>query len=171
MPNPAYMTIQGVTQGNISEGASTQESVGGSWQEAHKDEIIVQAFDHDVMIPTDPQTGQPSGKRRHEKMTIIKSFDKSSPLLYNALVNGEQLDEVVITWFRTAPDGTEEHYFTMTLNAAIIVDIRAHMPHCQDPATERYGHEEHIAFRYRSIEWRHEVGGTSGRDEWGKPEG
>ena len=169
MPTPAYMSIEGRTQGNLSEGASTDKSIGNTWQEGHEDEILIQGFDHNVLIPTNPQNGQPSGPRRHEKLSVIKSFDKSSPLLYIALTSGELMD-VEIKWFRTSQEGSAEHYFTTKLTDAVIVDIRACMAHCQDPKTERYGHEEHVAFNYRKIEWRHEVAGTAGEDDWGKPD-
>ena len=38
MPVPAYMKIEGVTQGNITEGANSEESVGNIYQEEHADE-------------------------------------------------------------------------------------------------------------------------------------
>ncbi|MFK8031240.1 MAG: Hcp family type VI secretion system effector [Gammaproteobacteria bacterium] len=169
MPTPAYLSITGRTQGNISEGASTDKSIGNTWQEGHEDEILVQSFDHNVLIPTNPQNGQPSGPRRHEKMVIRKNFDKSTPLLYNALTSGELMD-VELKWFRTAADGTSEHYFTTSLTDAVITDISACMAHCQDPNTERFGHEEQVSFNYRKIEWRHETAGTAGEDDWRKPD-
>ena len=46
MPTPAYLTIEGSSQGNITQGAFTADSVGNIWQEAHQDEILVQAFNH-----------------------------------------------------------------------------------------------------------------------------
>ncbi len=169
MPTPAYMSIQGRKQGNISEGSSTDASIGNTWQEGHEDEILIQGFDHTVLIPTNPQNGQPSGPRRHEQLVVTKNFDKSSPLLYNALTSGELMD-CEIKWFRTAADGTSEHYFTTKLTDAVIVDINACMAHCQDPTTERFGHEERVALNYRKIEWRHETAGTSGEDDWRKPD-
>ena len=165
MPTPAYMTITGETQGNISAGASSDASVGNVWQEGHEDEILVQAFTHQVLIPTNPQNGQPAGPRRHEPMIVTKGFDKSSPLLYNALAKGERLD-VELKWYRTATDGTQEHYFSTVLTEAVIVKIDGGMHHCQDKAGEDFGHEERVSINYRKIEWRHEIAGTSGEDDW-----
>ncbi|MEM9383907.1 MAG: Hcp family type VI secretion system effector [Pseudomonadota bacterium] len=169
MPTPAYLSITGRKQGNVSQGASTDKSIGNTWQEGHEDEILVQGFNHTVLIPTNPQNGQPAGPRRHEQLVITKAFDKASPLLYNALTSGELLD-CEIKWFRTAADGTSEHYYTTTLTDAVIVDITASMAHCQDPAMDHLGHEEQISFKYRKIEWRHEAAGTSGEDDWRKPD-
>ncbi len=169
MPTPAYMTIEGTTQGNITQDAFTEDSVGNIWQEGHENEVVVQAFKHNVMIPRDPQSGQPSGQRTHRPVTVTKIFDKASPLLYNALCSGELLTTVEIKWYRTAASGTQEHYFTIKLEDAIIVDIQGYMPNCQDPANDTFTHLEDVSFSYRSITWNHEVAGTSGSDDWRAP--
>ena len=169
MPTPAYMSIEGSSQGNITQDAFTEDSVGNIWQEGHEDEVMVQAFKHNVMIPRDPQSGQPSGQRTHRPVTVTKIFDKSSPLLYNALCSGELLTNVEIKWYRTSASGTQEHYFTIKLVDAVIVDIKGYMPNCQDPANASFTHLEDVSFSYRSITWNHEVAGTSGSDDWRAP--
>ena len=168
MPTPAYMTVEGATQGNITQGAFTEDSVGNIWQEGHEDEVLIQAFNHSVMIPRDPQSGQPSGLRTHRPVTVTKIFDKASPLMYQALCNGELLPKVEIKWYRTAPSGVQEHYFTIKLTDAICVDIQSYMPNCQDPANQSFTHLEDVSFSYRSIEWTHEVASTTGSDDWRK---
>jgi len=168
MPTPAYMTIEGKTQGKITDGASTEDSVGNIWQEGHENEVMVQAFDHKILVPRDPQSGQPTGQRVHQPLTITKVYDKSSPLLYQALTTGERL-KAKIKWFRTSAAGMQEHYFTHELEDAIIVDIVAHMPNCQDPGQAHFTHLEDVSFSYRKITWTHEVAGTSGSDDWRAP--
>ncbi len=170
MPTPAYMTIEGTTQGLITQGALTPESVGNIWQEAHQDEILVQAYRHEVLVPTDPQSGQPTGPRVHQQLVITKVFDKSSPLLYEALTRGEQLTTCQLKWYRTTQAGTQEHYFTMELEDASVVNIKAYMPNCQDPANGPFTHLEDVAFTYRKITWTHEVAGTQGSDDWRVPQ-
>ena len=169
MPTPSYMSIEGTKQGPITQGTFTAESVGNVWQEAHQDEILVEAFKHTVTVPTDPQSGQPTGQRVHKPVTITKIYDKSSPLLYTALTTGERLTKVVIKWFRTSPDGVQEHYFTHELEDAVIVDITSFMYNCQDPGMKSFTHLEDIEFTYRKITWTHEVSGTSGSDDWRTP--
>jgi type VI secretion system secreted protein Hcp len=169
MPTPAYLTIEGTKQGPITQGTLTAESVGNIWQEAHKDEILVEAFKHELLIPTDPQSGQPTGQRVHQALVITKVYDKSSPLLYTALTTGERLSKVQIKWYRTTPEGTQEHYFTHELEDAVIVDLKAYMPNCQDPKQAHFTHLEDIAFTYRKISWTHVAGGTSGSDDWRAP--
>ena len=147
MPTPAYMTVEGATQGNITQGASTEDSVGNVWQEDH----------------------QPTGQRSHKPVTVTKVFDKSSPLLYNALCRGELLPKVEIKWYRTSAAGTQEHYFTISLIDAVCVDIQGYMPNCQDPDNAAFTHLEDVSFSYRSIEWTHEVASTTGSDDWRAP--
>jgi len=169
MPTPAFLSIEGATQGNITEGAFTQESVGNVYQEGHENEILVEAFSHTVTVPTDPQSGQPTGQRVHKPLTITKVFDKSSPMLYKALSSGERLPKCEIKWWRTSSEGVQEHYFTTKLEDAIITNISARMPNCQDPSQAHFTHLEDVSFSYRKITWTHEIGSTTGEDDWRAP--
>ena len=110
MAMPAYMTITGFKQGEITKAAFTADSVGNIFQEGHEDQIMVQAFSHEVIIPRDPQSGQPTGQRVHKPVKITKIFDKSSPLLMQALTTGELLPEVIIHWYRASATSTRELY-------------------------------------------------------------
>ena len=166
MPTPAYCTITGQTQGPITQDASTQPSIGNDYQEGHTNEILVQAFDHVVTVPTNVQSGQPTGSRRHKPLTITKAFDKSSPLLYKALCTGEKLPTVEIKWYRPSEAGGPEHYFTTKLVDAIITNINARMPNCQDPTQANFTHLEDVQFTYLSITWSHVIGSTESTDSW-----
>ena len=169
MPTPAYLSLEGTKQGLITAGTFTEDSVGNIFQEGHEDQILVQAFSHQVIIPRDPQSGQPTGQRVHKPLMITKVFDKASPLIFNALTAGEMLPTVEIKWYRTNMDGKQEHYFTTRLKDAIIVDITATMPNCQDPGQAHFTHLEKISMTYRAIEWEHVVAGTMGSDDWRSP--
>src|SRR4051812_11917717 len=98
MPLPAHMTLEGVKQGKID---------GSCTQKGRENTILVQAFDHQVYIPRDPQTGASTGKRVHNPLTIVKSYDKASPKLYQALTSGEKMKNVEIKWYRIDPQGKE----------------------------------------------------------------
>jgi type VI secretion system secreted protein Hcp len=101
MPTPAYMTIEGATQGLITKDTFTENSVGKIYQEGHENEILVQAFEHQVIRPYQPQSGQPAGSRVHNPLMITKIFDRSSPLLYRALTLNEPLT-CTLRWYRPA---------------------------------------------------------------------
>ena len=169
MATPAYMSIKGERQGLITEGAFTADSVGNTFQEGHEDQVMVQGFSHEVIIPRDPQSGQPTGQRIHKPVVITKVFDKSSPLLLAALCTGEKLPQVEIQWFRTSAQGTQEHYYSTVLEDAIIVNIKDYMHNCQDPATAHFTHLEDVHFSYRKITWTHHNSNTTGHDDWRTP--
>lgn len=160
MPMPAHMTLTGNNQGAI-EGSTTQEGREGT--------ILIEATVHDVKIPRDRQTGLPTGKRVHDPLTVTKTYDKASPKLYQALVTGERFSDVTIKWYRINETGSEEHYFTHTLEDAIIVAMKAWMPNCLDPATESLSHMEDVSFTYTKIKWTWEVDGIESEDSWQVP--
>jgi len=167
MATPAYMSITGVKQGLITKGAYTEESVGNTYQSEHEDEVIIQGFSHEVTIPCDPQSGQVVGQRVHKPLIITKAFDKSSPLLFQALTTNECLSKVEIKWFRATKSGSE-HYYTTTLEDAAIVNIKGYMHNCQDLSNSHYVQMEDVQFSYRKITWTHVVANTSGSDDWRK---
>jgi type VI secretion system secreted protein Hcp len=162
------MSVTGEVQGLITAGASSADSIVNSHQDAHKDEVMVQAFSHEMTIPRDPQSGQPTGQRLHKPLIITKVFDKASPLLLQALTSGELITNVEIKWYRTKA-GAQEHYYTTTLEDALIVHIKDYMHNCQDPANSQFTHLEDVHFTYRKITWTHEASGTSGSDDWRSP--
>lgn len=169
MPTPAYIAIQGKTQGNITQGAFTADSVGNTFVEGHEDEILVQEVKHIVTVPTDPQSGQPSGQRVHRPLKFTCALNKAVPLMYNALAAGEMLPTVTLKWYRTSIDGKQEHFFSTLLEDATIVDITSVLPHAQDPSKADYTQLIEVSMAYRKITWEHTVAGTSGSDDWRAP--
>ncbi|KAB0480536.1 type VI secretion system secreted protein Hcp [Pseudomonas reinekei] len=168
MATPAYMSVTGEKQGLITAGAFTADSVGNTYQEGHEDQVMIQGFKHEISIPRDPQSGQPTGQRLHKPAVVTKVFDKSSPLLLAALTSGERLTEIEIQWFRTSGHGVQEHYYTTVLEDAIIVNIKDYMHNCQDPANAHFTHLQDVEFSYRKISWTHIASSTSGSDDWRK---
>lgn len=157
MPMPAHMTLEGESQGKID---------GSCEMQGRENSILVEAFNHEVRIPRDPQSGLSTGKRIHNALSIVKVFDKSSPKLYQALCTGEHMKNVTIKWYRIDPTSKEEHYYTHTLEDAIIVAIRPWMPNCLDHKTEQYTHMEEVMFTYKKIRWTWEIDGIEAEDSW-----
>ena len=169
MPTPCYISIQGKSQGNLTAGAFTADSVGNIYVQGHEDEMLVQAFEHLVSVPTDPQSGQPAGQRVHRPFRFTVALNKAVPLLYNALASGEMLPTVTLKWFRTSVEGRQEHFFSTRLTDATVVDIDCQMPHCQDANKSEFTQLIQVALAYRKIVWEHTVAGTSGADDWRAP--
>jgi type VI secretion system secreted protein Hcp len=160
MPQPAYLTLKGETQGNIE---------GSCDQKGHENTILVQAFNHEVMIPPNPQTGAPTGPRVHKPLTITKVYDKATPKLYLALTSGEHLPSVEMKLYRINNKGAEELYFTTTLEDAIVVSVKPWMMNCLDPNSKSFTHMEDVSFTYRKATWKWVPDGIESEDDWNVP--
>ncbi len=160
MPMPCYLKVTGQNQGKIEGSCDTQGREGT---------IMVYAFDSMVQIPRDPGSGLPTGKRVHMPFTIEKAVDKSSPKLYQALTSGEQLSEVILDFYRISPSGTEEKYYTIKLENAIIVALDAFFPETFLPSSEAYQHMEKVSFTYEKIVWTWQPDGIEAEDSWKAP--
>lgn len=152
-----YMSIKGQSQGLISAGCSTQDSIGNKCQEGHKDEIMVMSYNHNML-----NTGNVRAST-HGPVVITKNIDKSSPLLAVALSNREELD-CVINFFRTSPSGQREKYYTVDIRGCIIANLTVEVPHAV--LLTDVEAQEHLALRYREIIWTHHLAGTSGYGSW-----
>jgi len=161
MPTPCYISIEGKTQGNITAGAFTSDSVGNIYVEGHEDEMLVQEFKHVVTVPTDPQSDQ----RIHKPFKFTVALNKAVPLMYNALASGEMLPTITLKWYRTSVEGKQEHFFSTILTDATIVDIDCQMSHYQDPAKSDFTQLIGVSVAYRKIDREHTVAGTSGSDD------
>lgn|SRR5690625_1307636 len=168
MPTDIYMTIEDAEGNALTEGASSEESIGAFYKESHEDEILVLAFEHKVRVPTDDRTGERTGNPRHEHMTITKLIDKSSPLLWGALGQNSSLN-VLIHFYRGADAGSggePVHYYTIELEGAKLNRIEMISPDIMDPDSDRYMAHERIALTYNSITWEHEVCSTNATTKW-----
>ncbi len=158
MNNSIFMTVKGSTQGLISEGAFTPESVGNIYQNGHEDEIFINSYEYGASTPVNLSSGQPTGQRTHDSLNIIKLVDKSSPLLFEAHNKGETLTHVELKAYRISYMGKQEHFYTIALEDARIVNLNSSSSSGMEPT-------EIISFSYRKIELRHEIASTSSSDD------
>lgn len=160
MAMPSHLSMTGNTQGKI-EGSCEIEGREGT--------ILVYALDHLINIPRDTHTGLPTGKRIHGALKITKEFDASSPKLFQALTSGEQFSEVLLDFYRISPAGAEESYYTIKLENAIIVDIRAWFPETIVKSNEPFKHMEDVSFSYEKIIWTWVPDGIEAEDSFSAP--
>jgi len=160
MPMPCHMEVEGENQGKI-EGSCDMQGREGT--------ILAYAMDHEIRIPRDPQSGFPSGKRVHGPLKIVKEFDKASPKLYQALCTGEHLKNVTLKWYRIDATGSEQHYFTHTMEDAVVVEVKPYVPMAFLPQNEPYRHMEEVSFTYSKIKWTWEPDGIESEDSWKVP--
>ncbi len=124
------------------------------------------AYQHEIVSPRDPASGLPTGRRQHKPFTIVKSLDKSTPLLYKMLATNEAGD-VSFKFYRKDPKtGQTTQYYTVELKNATISNIRDWKPNTRDLSAERAGDLEEISFTYEKITWTYVEGGITFEDTW-----
>jgi type VI secretion system secreted protein Hcp len=128
--------------------------------------IEVIAFDHEVRIPTDPDTGSLTGTRKHEAIKLVKAYDASSPYLYKAVCEGQTFSEVELKWYRIDDAGAEVEYFNHKLEGVKVSSVKPIMYNVKDPSKERYVHLEEIQMRYTKITWTYVDGNLQYSDSW-----
>lgn len=149
---PTTSTTQGVTMYMTIEGQSQGDILGSCNIAGHEGQIEVDAIYHKVDSP-------PAAARVHHPIRIMKEIDKSSPLLFQALANNENLVEVYIRFYRPHVTGTYEHFYTIYLENARIVNIEQY-------ALPSEGYSESISFVYERITWIYEPDGIEAMDDW-----
>ncbi len=160
MPSPVYMTVVGEKQGAID---------GGCTIKGREKTILGQAVDSLVNIPKSPQTGLPTGKRVHNPFSVTAELDKATPKLYQALCSGERMKSVQVDYYRISPTGTEEKYFTIKMENAIVVSMREYVPDCLRPENSTMGHMITYEFTYEKVIWTYVPDGIEGQDDWKAP--
>jgi type VI secretion system secreted protein Hcp len=158
---PVYLKIKGQKQGDI-QGSCTIKGREGT--------IVVYSFGHNIVVPTDPQTGLPAGWRQHNPLKILKEIDKSSPKLYQAMVTNENLTQFTMDFYRVDQTGREVKYFTIELMNAKIVSIAPSFPTALLSQNNAYPHMETLAFTYQKIRWTWLDGGIESEDTWTAPQ-
>ena len=148
----AYLKLKGQNQGDIK----------GSGRE---DKIMVIASNHSIFSVLDERSGIP-GKRMHKPFVVTKEVDKSTPLLYNALVSKEDIYEWELEFWKLNASGAELQYYTVKLGNAKIASIEFHMPNNKHPELMKFMEYEEIAFTYQDIEWIWEESGVSASADW-----
>ncbi|MDA3786918.1 MAG: Hcp family type VI secretion system effector [Desulfobacula sp.] len=157
MAMTSYLTLEGKEQGAIA---------GDCPQVDKEDSILVYSIDHRVEIPRDTHTGLPTGQRIHKPLQITKHKDRSSPLLYGACCSGEQMKLVHLKQYRINEKGVEEHYFSIKLENAIIVEMQEYNPLTFLEENKPYKDMEVVYFTYEKIIWTYEPDGIESEDSW-----
>ncbi len=159
MAMTSYLKVTAKDQGEIK---------GDCTQSGREDLILVYSIDHAVEIPRDTHTGLPTGARIHKPFQIIKHKDLSTPKLFQACCNGEQV-ETELKFYRITEAGKEEHYFTIKLEGAIIVEMQEYNPLTFLEENKPYKDMETASFTYSKIIWTYEPDGIETEDSWKTP--
>jgi type VI secretion system secreted protein Hcp len=156
----AYLILKGQKQGAIN---------GSITQKGRENSIGIIAVSHSVVSPRDAASGLPTGKRMHKPITVTQELDKAVPLLYNALVNNENITEWTCKFWEPSSTGAEKQYFTISLVNANIASIDFRMANNKHPDLMKFKEYLEIAYTYQKITWTWTDGGITAMDDWEAP--
>jgi len=156
----SYLTLKGQKQGAIN---------GSVTQKGRENSIMIIAVSHSVLSPRDAASGLATGKRMHKPVVLTQELDKSVPLLYNVLVNNENLTEWTLKFWEPSQTGAEKQYFTIKLTNATIASIDFRMANNKHPDLMKFKEYLEVAFTYQKIEWTWMEGGITALDDWESP--
>jgi type VI secretion system secreted protein Hcp len=86
--------------------------------------ITVTGYQFELVVPTDPSTELPTGKRHYKPVVVTHVMGGSSPQFLAAGATNENLKSVVINFFRSDRLGRDVNYYRVTLTDAHVVDVR-----------------------------------------------
>lgn len=171
MAQIGFIKITGTTQGLITGGANSHDSIGNNFIDGsdYADHALVSNFSSQISVPTNPQTGNPTGSPVQVPSTFTKYVDKASPLLWQALTGGEVLKEVTLALWRTTSAGSQQKYFTYEWTNVVLVGGNAFKPDVLDTKNSSYTDMETWSFTFGAVTWTNVITGTSGTWSATKP--
>jgi type VI secretion system secreted protein Hcp len=161
----AYLKMSGQKSGEVK---------GSVTQKGREDSIMVHAYSHEIVTPRDAASGLPTGKRMHKALIITKEIDKASPILYNIMVNNENIPKWELLFWRPqmvakAGTGAEVQFYTIRLTNANISQMHEYVLDNKIPANMPIPPMETVSFTYQKIEWTWVDGGITANDDWEAP--
>lgn len=147
-----HMTVEGTTQGLITEACSRRAG--------REDTVELVTFDQEILIPWNEETSDVTGHTRCKPVQITKEIDRCSALLQKALVSNEKLT-VTLQFFRFDPSGVgkEEHFYTILLEEATVVNYHGRLFNTLDKETAKMPAIESVGYAFRSITVTYEPNG------------
>ncbi|MGB2985250.1 MAG: type VI secretion system tube protein TssD [Phycisphaerae bacterium] len=146
------------------------EYPGSSEKENREDTSDIFEIEHNIHQPVLPTTGEATGVRVHSPLRVVKVVDKATPGFHKAMCTGQNLAEVILTFYRIDPaTRSEDEYYRITLRNARIVDVQPYMPMSFVPTNESYRHMEQVSFVYEEIEWNWLPDSVVEMDKWRQP--
>lgn len=155
-----YMTLTGETQGVVK---------GSVTQAGREDSIEIFGWNHEIVSPRDAASGLPTGKRQHKPLSVTSAVDKATPILYNILVNNENITEFALRLWRPSRTGQEVQFYTIELLNANLANIRVESLNNKYPDNMRLPELITYDFTYQKITWTWEDGGITAEDDWETP--
>src|SRR5690606_25978806 len=119
----------------------------------------------------DESTGLLRGGAQHTPVVILKPIDRASPGLRRALVQGERIPTVELSYFGRVEGETVER-FTLTLTGAHVVSVDQVMRAGTiegDPSAAAVGEYEQVSLTYAFATWTWVDGAVEVTQDWAGP--
>lgn len=128
--------------------------------------IEVLYYQQAVSSLKDAGSGMATGKRQYTPIVIRKRIDKSTPLLFKALVQNEVVNAIIKFW-RPTSNGGEEQFFTVTITSGRVAGIEDYLPEIFKTGSEASVQPlEQVSLTFSTITWTWTDGGIEYSDSW-----
>jgi len=154
-----YLTLK--ADGSDVEGESKKTS--------HEREGTIECFSFEYGVASGGSTQSGSGASgdiEYEPIRIVKAIDRSTPLLWHAMIENHDV-EAVFKFFRPKEVGKgDEHYYTTTIARGRVTSIDFQSPYAGmgDEPTET------VTFSYNEIRQEYIPGSTEAEDSFAERE-
>jgi type VI secretion system secreted protein Hcp len=163
----AYLTLKGQKQGAMN---------GSVTQKGREKTIEIIGSSHSIVSPRDSASGLSTGKRMHKPYVLTHEVDIALPLLFNALVNNENITTWKLDYFssqigndRTTATALEQNYYSVELVNASIASIDFRQANNKHPDLMKFKEYVEVAYVYQKITWTWIKGGVTAGDDWESP--
>ncbi|TMA20390.1 MAG: type VI secretion system tube protein Hcp [Deltaproteobacteria bacterium] len=126
-------------------------------------QFSIQEFSYSIVSQRDPQSGLPTGQRMHKPVVFAKELGPSTPQLYAALANNENLSEVIFDCYGTQSGVPVLAHSVKLINAGV-AEIDYRQLNTRDPASSKIPEFALVSLTFQSIEWTH--GAIVAADSW-----
>jgi len=132
-----------------------------------EDSIECVSYRDHVATQRQSGAGVATGRRVHDPIEITKRIDRSTPLLFKALVQNEEI-EGEFRFYRPAPtgDGSTEHFLTVEFRQGRITDIQREIQLTLDRSAEALPALEKVSILFGVVNVRYESTGVGHEDDW-----
>ena len=122
---------------------------GESTNSAFLNQIVVNSFSVGLTAPTSSSGGAGAGKPSFSNLTITKTLDKSSPILFLDCAEGTIISHAVLSF--QSQIGSQTVFYTITLNNVQVTSVESSGSSGGD---NRPG--ESISLAFQSIQWTYQ---------------
>ena len=120
---------------------------GESLDKQHPKEIVVLSFSQGLSVPYVPPGGT-GGKPSFTELSIGKTVDKATPLLYSYCAQGRHIPQVVLT-LRNSGGAVPFEFYRITLTDVVVTSVQTSGASGGDRPSES------LSLNFARIEWRY----------------